>query len=112
MIECIVYLNIPHPDLSDISIAEYSFDIGLQPKDIVYIDNLNFDKITESEKYLKSEKGINIPRFEAMVIKREYIIKYEESNSLFEIRIHLEMADKDELPKLVEVINHNYSQNN
>lgn len=105
MIEYSIYLNIPKLESPDISIAKYSFDPGLQVGDIVNVANLEWNKITGNmERWLKVEKGVEYS-FEAMVTMRKYLI--DAKNSTFKVQIRLEMADKEKLPELAEVIEHN-----
>jgi hypothetical protein len=105
MIECVISIHLPLQDYPDVEIARYSFDPGLRVGDIVNIRNLEWDLITQ----FQVKEGIYILEFEAMVTIRKYLIDYDRKNT-FLIDIGLEMADKEHLSRLVEIIKHNSSQ--
>ena len=110
MIECTVYLHLPLKEYPYISIMRYSFDPCLKVGDRVSVVDLKWDKITENSGGLYVEPGI-LASFEALVTIRKYCIDYKRKNTIL-LEIGLEMADKELLPKLVEIINNNPEQSN
>lgn len=107
MFECRVYLHLPLTKYPDVSIAKYEFDPGLQIGDKVKVTNLEWQKIKSNEYYTKVFEEVSFS-FEAMVTLRKYEIEPQNGEgSIFRILIGLEMADKEQLAKLAEIIEHN-----
>ncbi len=95
MFECLVYLNLPLEKYPDIQIARYEFDPGLQLGQKVNVAELSWGQ-GDGELF----------SFEALVKLRKYEIKPQNKhqNDIFRILIGLEMADKEQLPRLVEIL--------
>jgi hypothetical protein len=95
MLECLVYLHLPLERNPHIQIAKYDFDPGLQPGQKVDVTDLCWG-------FGKGESF----SFEALVTLRKNQINPQENqqNDIFRINICLEMADKEQLPKLVEIL--------
>lgn len=107
MLKCKVFLRLPLKDCPDVSIAEYNFDPGLKVGDQVSVKDWTWQKIKDNESglWVSGEETFS---FEAMVTLRKYVIEpqnFQEAN--FRILIGLEMADKEQLLKLAEIIEHN-----
>jgi hypothetical protein len=95
MFECLVYLNLPLQEYPDVQIAKYEFDPGLQPGQKVNVTDLCWG-FGEGESF----------SFEALVTLRKYQIEPQgkHQNDIFRVSIGLEMADKEQLPRLVEIL--------
>jgi hypothetical protein len=111
MIECKIYIHLPLQECPDVEIARYSFDPGFQVGDVVNVYNLQWDLITETESWLQVDRGVSIPNFEAMVKIRKYLLDLNRKDIIM-LDIGLEMADKEHLAKLAEIIQHNSKQGN
>jgi hypothetical protein len=110
MFNCKVYLHLSNlEEYPDIEIASYNFDPVLQIGDKVYVKDLKWQKIQDNF-YVLAAKSFS---FEAMVIIRQYIIepKRPTKDSLFYLEIGLEMADKEKLQELAEIIKENSRSN-
>ena len=84
----------------DISIAKHYSDPGFQVGDVVNVANLEWNEITEySSGYKKIREGIKYS-FEAMVTMRRNLTDDK-------VQIQLEMADKEKLPELAKILEHN-----
>ena len=109
MFNCKVYLHLPLEEYPYTEIASYDFDPGLQIGDKVNVKDLKWQKIQDNF-YVLAAKSFS---FEAMVIIRQYIIepKRPTKDSLFYLEIGLEMADKEKLQELAEIIKENSRSN-
>jgi len=110
MFNCKVYLHLSNlEEYPDIEIASYNFDPVLQIGDKVNVKDLKWQKIQDNF-YVLAAKSFS---FEAMVIIRQYIIepKRPTKDSLFYLEIGLEMADKEKLQELAEIIKENSRSN-
>ena len=99
MFKCFVRLEVPlKPKGQQLEspifwqVAEYDYDPGLQVGDEV--------QVTDWRIGYHSDKPVT---FIALVTKRSKHIKPQKPQDAFEISIHLEMADKDELSRIVEI---------
>lgn len=102
-----IYLYLPN--CGYIEIANFTSDLGLREGDQVYIKELKWDKIYESKVWLEVLESIN-ENFLAIVTKRSCIIKssnHEYSESYAQIDINLEIADKELISKLEDIITYN-----
>jgi hypothetical protein len=109
MFKCKVYLHLPLEEYPDIEIASCDFDPGLQIGDKVNVKDLKWQKIQDNFHVFPAKSF----SFEAMVIIRRYIMepKRPTKDSLFYLEIGLEMADKEKLPELVELMKENSRSN-
>lgn len=99
MFECIVYIPFPlktKGQISEISwmnIAKYTYDPGLQVGDQINIQDLKMG--------YWGDKPFS---FKALVVDRRKIIKPNKEGDAFELAILLELADKEELQRMREII--------
>ena len=109
MFECQIYIHLPLDNLPDVEIARYEFDPGLQIKDQVNVVDLVWSKIPDDTTLMYEEKSFS---FEAMVTIRKYQIEPRNSkDAIFRVLIGLELADKEQLSELAEIIKNNSRQN-
>ena len=100
MTEYSICLHIPILKFPDVSIAKHYSDLGFQVGDVVNIADLEWNEITEySSGYKKIRKGIKCS-FETMVTMRRYLTDDK-------VQIQLEIADKEKLPELARILEHN-----
>ncbi len=108
MFECQVYIHLPLDEKPDIEIARYDFDPGLQIGDIVNVTDLVWTKIPDSQTLMYNDSSFS---FEAMVKIRKYQIEPRNSkDAVFRVLIGLEMADKEQLSQMAEIIENNSNQ--
>lgn len=95
-------INMPFPlklkgiEVENLSteVARYNFDLGLQIGDQVVLSEIHFGGW--------EDKPFS---FTAMVVRKEKIIKpQKEGDDLFTINIYVELADKEELPKIRDTL--------
>jgi hypothetical protein len=95
-------INMPFPlklkgtEVENISteVARYNFDLGLQIGDQIVLSEIHFGRW--------EDKPFS---FRAVVVRKEKIIKPQrEGDDLFTIDIYVELADKEELPRMRDVL--------
>lgn len=105
MLECRIYVNLPLYKLSDVEIARYEFDPGLQIGDKVTVVDLVWGKIPDDASEIYEEKFFS---FEAIVTNRTYQIEPQSyKEDIFRVSIELELIDKEQLLQLAEIIKNN-----
>ena len=97
MFECEVYVHLPLDQYPDIKIASYDYDPGLSVGDIVWVEDIEWFY------------GHRVPKksFEAKVTICRKVIKPKNCDckgTLFKLRIGIEIADKEILPELKEIL--------
>jgi hypothetical protein len=105
MLECRIYVHHPLDELSDVEIARYEFDPGLQIGDKVRVVDLVWGKIPDDTSEIYEESFFS---FEAIVTNRQYQIEPQSyKEDIFRVLIELELMDKKLLSQLAEIIKNN-----
>lgn len=106
MYKCEITVFLPLRNVGESSplsfvIAEYDFDPGLYPEDIVFIHNASFFRTKRNGKFvLGDEQKFS---FEAQVLRRRKIIEPGVPKDSFTLLIELEIADKEQIPEIVRL---------
>jgi hypothetical protein len=105
MLECRIYVHLQLDDCSDVEIARYKFDPGLQIGDRVSVVDLVWGKIPDDASEIYEESFFS---FEAIVTNRKYHIEPQsDKEDIFRVLIELKLTDEDRLSQLVEIIKNN-----
>lgn len=106
MYKCVITVLLPLRIVGESSplcfeIAEYDFDPGLYPEDIVFIDNASFLQTKKKGKLVEGDEQKF--SFEAQVLRRRKIIEPGVPKDSFTLLIALEIADKEQIPEIVRL---------
>lgn len=83
------------------TIAEYEFDPGLAPGDVVNVNNASFiQTIRNGERVAGNDPKFS---FEAQVLRRRKIIEPGVAKDSFLLLIDLEIANKELIPEIVKL---------
>lgn len=99
MFECTIWIPLPlkikgqSSDSSWSSLAKYNYDPGLQVGEQVSVQDLKMG--------YWEDKPFS---FVAMVVERRKIIKPSKEGDMFELAIFLELADKEQLQRMREIL--------
>lgn len=105
MYKCVITVFLPLRKVGEsplcFEIAEYDFDPGLYPEDIVFIHDTSFHQTKRNGKLVEGDEQKF--SFEAQIFKRRKIIKPGAPKDSFTLLIELEIADKEQMPEIVRL---------
>jgi hypothetical protein len=98
---CLPLCTAGDPSPLSFTVAEYDFDPGLYPQDMIRINGTPLVRTRRNDK-LVLDDGPKFS-FDAQVLRRRKIINFDKPESSFILLIELEIADKEQLPEIIKL---------